>query len=46
MPATPQTAKQWTILERWLPTLKQIPAIGAIWLEGPSVGAGQPWLGY
>lgn len=43
MPATPQTAKQWAILERWLPTLKQIPAVDVIWLEGSlASGRGNP----
>lgn len=34
MPVTPTTTKQWAILERWLPTLRQLPAIDLIWLEG------------
>lgn len=34
MPVTPQIAKQWTILNRWLPTLQQISVIDVIWLEG------------
>ena len=43
MPITPQTAKQWSVLNRWLPTLQQIPAIDAIWLEGSlASGRGNP----
>ena len=43
MPATSQTAKQWAILDRWLPTLQQLPAVDAIWLEGSlASGRGNP----
>lgn len=34
MPVTPQTVKQWAILERWLPTLRELSEIDLIWLEG------------
>lgn len=37
MPVTPATTKQWAILERWLPTLCELPAIDVIWLEGSLV---------
>lgn len=34
MPATPETTKQWIILERWVATLRELPAVDLIWLEG------------
>jgi len=34
MPATPETTKQWTILEHWVATLRNVPDIDLIWLEG------------
>lgn len=40
MPATHETATQWAILDRWLPSLRQLPEIELIWLEG-SLAAGR-----
>lgn len=38
MPVTPATTKQWTILTRWVATLRELPAIDLIWLEGSLAG--------
>ncbi|MEZ4863330.1 MAG: nucleotidyltransferase domain-containing protein [Caldilineaceae bacterium] len=34
MPVTPSTRKQWTILERWVAVLQQLPEVDLVWLEG------------
>ncbi len=43
MPETAATASQWSLIRRWLNTLKQIPELDVVWLEGSlAVGRGNP----
>ncbi len=44
MPETAATARQWSLIRRWLAELKQIPALDLVWLEGSLAdGRGTPY---
>jgi len=34
MPVTPKTTQQWTLIQQWVDSLKQIPELDVVWLEG------------
>lgn len=44
MPETVETARQWSLIRRWLADLKEIPPIDLVWLEGSLAdGRGSPY---
>ena len=44
MPETVATARQWSLVRRWLAELKEIPALDLVWLEGSLAdGRGTPY---